>query len=98
MGDFKPGNVFVSDRAHVIMPYPVVLDRLEEERRGKDAIGTTGRGVGPAYVDKGGRQGIRIGELPDSSLRALRVGSIRVVLCASPDYLQRQALPQKPQD
>ncbi len=58
-----PGNVLVSDRAHVIMPYHVTLDHLEEERRGKGAIGTTGRGVGPAYVDKVGRQGIRIGEL-----------------------------------
>ena len=58
-----PGNVFVSDRAHVIMPYHVKLDNLEEQRRGKNAIGTTGRGVGPAYVDKVGRQGVRIGEL-----------------------------------
>ena len=49
-------------------------------------------------LEEGLDVGIRIGELPDSSLRALRVGSIRVVLCASPDYLQRQALPQKPQD
>ncbi len=49
-------------------------------------------------LEEGLDVGIRIGELPDSSLRALRVGSIRVVLCASPDYLQRQGLPQKPQD
>ena len=49
-------------------------------------------------LEEGLDVGIRIGELPDSSLRALRVGSIRVVLCASPGYLQRQALPQKPQD
>ena len=49
-------------------------------------------------LEEGLDVGIRIGELPDSSLRALRVGSIRVVLCASPDYLQRQALPQKPED
>lgn len=71
-----PGNVFVSDRAHVIMPYHVVLDRLEEERRGKDAIGTTGRGVGPAYVDKVGRQGIRIGELLDPEDLSLRLPDI----------------------
>jgi DNA-binding transcriptional LysR family regulator len=49
-------------------------------------------------LEEGLDVGIRIGELPDSSLRALRVGSIRVVLCASPGYLERQALPQKPQD
>lgn len=71
-----PGNVFVSDRAHVIMPYHITLDRLEEERRGKDAIGTTGRGVGPAYVDKVGRQGIRIGELLDPEDLALRLPDI----------------------
>lgn len=71
-----PGNVFVSDRAHVIMPYHVALDKLEEERRGKDAIGTTGRGVGPAYVDKVGRQGIRVGELLNSEDLALRLPDI----------------------
>jgi DNA-binding transcriptional LysR family regulator len=49
-------------------------------------------------LEEGQDVGIRIGELPDSSLRALRVGAIRVVLCASPAYLQRQALPQNPQD
>jgi adenylosuccinate synthase len=71
-----PGNVLVSDRAHVIMPYHVVLDRLEEERRGKDAIGTTGRGVGPAYVDKVGRQGIRVGELLNPEDLSLRLPDI----------------------
>ncbi len=71
-----PGNVFVSDRAHVIMPYHIVLDALEEERRGNDAIGTTKRGVGPAYVDKVGRQGIRIGELLNPEDLALRLPEI----------------------
>ncbi|MCH7606285.1 MAG: adenylosuccinate synthase [Chloroflexi bacterium] len=55
----------VSERAHLIMPYHVLLDRLEEEARGADAIGTTGRGVGPAYVDKTARAGIRVGDLLD---------------------------------
>ena len=45
-------NLFVSERAHLIMPYHVLLDELEEKARGDSAIGTTGRGVGPAYVDK----------------------------------------------
>jgi adenylosuccinate synthase len=54
---------FVSERAHLIMPYHILLDRLEEEDRGTGAIGTTGRGVGPAYVDKAGRAGIRVGDL-----------------------------------
>ncbi|MEK7806641.1 MAG: adenylosuccinate synthase, partial [Chloroflexota bacterium] len=58
-------RLFVSERAHLIMPYHILLDRLEEEDRGTDAIGTTGRGVGPAYVDKAGRAGIRVGDLLD---------------------------------
>ena len=55
----------ISERAHVIMPYHVVLDRLEEQARGDAAIGTTGRGIGPAYMDKTGRTGIRVGDLLD---------------------------------
>jgi len=58
-------RLFVSERAHLIMPYHILLDRLEEEDRGTGAIGTTGRGVGPAYVDKAGRAGIRVGDLLD---------------------------------
>ena len=58
-------NLVISERAHVIMPYHVVLDALEEEARGDAAIGTTGRGIGPAYMDKTGRMGIRIGDLLD---------------------------------
>ena len=56
-------RVYVSERAHVIMPYHIQQDRLEEEARGSGAIGTTGQGVGPAYVDKVGRMGIRVGDL-----------------------------------
>ena len=58
-------KLFISERAHVIMPYHVVLDALEEEARGDAAIGTTGRGIGPAYMDKTGRMGIRVGDLLD---------------------------------
>ncbi len=58
-------KLFISERAHVIMPYHIVLDRLEEEARGEGAIGTTGRGIGPAYMDKTGRMGIRVGDLLD---------------------------------
>ena len=58
-------HLYVSERAHLIMPYHVLLDRLEEESRGESALGTTGRGVGPAYVDKTGRAGIRVGDLLD---------------------------------
>ena len=58
-------KLVISERAHVIMPYHVVLDALEEEARGDAAIGTTGRGIGPAYMDKTGRMGIRVGDLLD---------------------------------
>ena len=60
----------ISERAHVIMPYHVLLDALEEESRGSSAIGTTGRGIGPTYMDKTARMGIRVGDLLDpESLR-----------------------------
>ena len=56
---------YVSERAHLIMPYHVLLDGLEERAKGAAAIGTTGRGVGPAYTDKVSRLGIRVGDLLD---------------------------------
>jgi adenylosuccinate synthase len=56
-------SLFVSDRAHIIMPYHLLIDRLDEELRGPAAIGTTHRGVGPAFVDKVGRVGIRMADL-----------------------------------
>ena len=71
-----PSRLAVSDRAHLIMPYHVALDRLEEERRGNAALGTTGRGVGPAYVDKVARDGLRVGELLDPEDLALRLPEI----------------------
>ena len=58
-------RLFVSDRAHVVMPYHILLDGLEEEARGAKAIGTTRRGIGPCYVDKAARLGIRAGDLLD---------------------------------
>ena len=63
-------QLYISERAHVIMPYHVLLDALEEQSRGNDAIGTTGTGIGPTYMDKTGRMGIRVGDLLDpESLR-----------------------------
>lgn len=58
-----PENLIVSDRAHVIMPYHRILDALKEKARGKNDIGTTGKGIGPCYTDKVERSGIRIGDL-----------------------------------
>ncbi|MEA2647555.1 MAG: adenylosuccinate synthase [Chloroflexota bacterium] len=56
-------HLVISDRAHMIMPYHPVFDRLEEEARGDDRLGTTYRGIGPAYADKIRRIGFRIGDL-----------------------------------
>ena len=56
-------NLAISDRAHLVMPYHVVLDQLDERERGAARIGTTSRGIGPAYVDKVARRGIRIADL-----------------------------------
>ena len=58
-------RLFVSDRAHLIMPYHILLDSLEEKARGGKAIGTTGKGIGPAFADKVARMGIRAGDLLD---------------------------------
>lgn len=60
---FTTDNLKISDRAHVIMPYHLVLDALEEERKADNKIGTTRKGIGPAYMDKAARNGIRIADL-----------------------------------
>src|SRR3954471_8914814 len=58
------GNrIVVSDKAHLILPYHRDLDLLSEARRGERKIGTTSRGIGPAYEDKIARRGIRVGDL-----------------------------------
>jgi adenylosuccinate synthase len=56
-------NLVISERAHMVMPYHTVLDKLGEEMRGDDRLGTTWRGIGPAYEDKVRRIGFRIGDL-----------------------------------
>src|SRR5438034_1393824 len=60
------GNrIVISDKAHLILPYHRDLDLLSEARRGERKIGTTSRGIGPAYEDKIARRGIRVGDLAD---------------------------------
>ena len=61
-------RLFISDRAHLIMPYHVLLDGLEEELRGGKALGTTRKGIGPAFADKVARLGIRAGDLLDKEV------------------------------
>lgn len=56
-------NLWISSRAQMLMPYHRTLDVLEEAARGSDTIGTTKRGIGPAYADKAARSGLRMGDL-----------------------------------
>jgi len=69
-------RLYISDRAHLIMPYHTLLDGLEEEARGGKAIGTTLKGIGPAYADKVARLGIRTGELLDREVFLERLRSV----------------------
>ncbi len=68
-------KLFISNRAHVVMPYHIDLDILYEELKKDEAVGTTKRGIGPAYMDKVARIGIRISDLinPESLLKRLEI-------------------------
>ena len=63
---FDCANLYIADRAHLVMPYHVLIDQLEERERGKAKLGTTSRGIGPAYVDKIARRGIRVVDLMET--------------------------------
>ena len=63
-----PENLLISDRAHVVLPYHCDLDAAQEQARGKFAIGTTRRGIGPTYSDKATRNGLRMADLLDPGL------------------------------
>ena len=69
-------RLLVSDHAHLIMPYHTLLDGLEEERRGRGALGTTRRGIGPAFTDKVARLGIRAGDLLNKEMFLSRLRSV----------------------
>ena len=73
-------NLVISDRAHLIMPYHKAIDRAAEEAKGARRIGTTGRGIGPAYVDKMARIGMRAGDLlnPEVFKRKLKDNLVEV--------------------
>jgi adenylosuccinate synthase len=68
-----PDRLKVSSRAHLIMPYHRALDHTSEERLGNEKIGTTLRGIGPAYEDKAGRRGIRVADAMSTEILKLRV-------------------------
>lgn len=63
---YSTDNLRISDRAHLIMPYHLLLDGLEEDSKGSNKIGTTRKGIGPCYMDKAARNGIRIADLMDA--------------------------------
>ena len=77
---FDCANFFISERAHLVMPYHVLIDQLEERERGSAKLGTTSRGIGPAYVDKVARRGIRVVDLmePDGFRAQLHVAMKRM--------------------
>ena len=66
-------RLFISADAHLIMPYHVAIDKVSERYLGKAKIGTTGRGIGPAYQDKVARLGVRVQDLLDPSILAQKV-------------------------
>src|SRR6476620_5386350 len=71
--EVTPERLKVSSRAHLIMPYHRALDHTSEERLGNEKIGTTLRGIGPAYEDKAGRRGIRVADALSPEILRLRI-------------------------
>jgi adenylosuccinate synthase len=69
-------NVRVSNSAHVIMPYHPALDRRSEARLGEEAVGTTGRGIGPAYADRAARLGLRMEDLLNEAVLRHKLGLV----------------------
>jgi adenylosuccinate synthase len=90
-----PDNLLISDRAHVVLPYHRDLDAAQEEARGKFSIGTTRRGIGPAYSDKATRCGLRLADLLDAKL-AHELISVR--LKDANQFLAAHGLPQHDAD
>lgn len=88
------GRLFVSFGAHLILPYHRRLDLAREQFRGVDKIGTTGRGIGPAYEDKIARRGVRVADLSDASrvagLVEQRVAELNALLAANNDLAPYQ--------
>lgn len=74
--DVSPDMLKVSNRAHMIMPYHKAVDHARELKKGKDKIGTTGRGIGPCYEDKATRMGIRFSDLLEQDLFTKKVETI----------------------
>src|ERR671916_1644068 len=71
--EVTPERVLVSSRAHLILPYHRALDHTSEERLGNERVGTTLRGIGPAYEDKAGRRGIRVADAVNPEVLRSRI-------------------------
>ena len=74
--EITPDNLILSESAALILPIHVRVDQAREVLRGADKIGTTGRGIGPAYEDKVARRGIRVSDLADKALLAERIEAL----------------------
>ena len=72
-------NLRISERAHIIMPYHIAIDTLEEAAKGDKKIGTTKNGIGPCYMDKSARVGIRVIDLLDKEVFAERLQTVLAV-------------------
>ncbi len=71
--DDLEGRLFISDKAHLLLPYHALIDQAKERMKGDKAIGTTGKGIGPAYGDKVARVGHRVGELHNPERLASKI-------------------------
>ena len=91
------GRLFVASGAHVLMPYHKRFDELQEARRKRRSIGTTGRGIGPAYLDKLSRSGLRMGDLlvPHDTLERLAIERILDANEVLQESFQAEPLPAK---
>ncbi len=74
---YQVNNLYISEKAHVILPYHIILDELLEDIRGKNKIGTTKRGIGPAYCDKYERCGIRMEDFISKNFKELLKTNIK---------------------
>jgi len=70
------GRLFISENAHLIMPYHKIFDSAQEALKGANKVGTTGRGIGPAYADKADRMGIKAGDLLDETVFRAKLESV----------------------
>ncbi|GHV11202.1 adenylosuccinate synthetase [Fibrobacterales bacterium] len=70
------GRILIAENAHLVLPWHIACDKLKEQKAGKSAIGTTGRGIGPCYSDKVNRHGVRVGDLLNETELRARIEAI----------------------